>query len=54
MVYILVTGTPGAGKTKVSREIAKKYNLKYIDVNKLIKENKLYGGYDKKLKKLYC
>ena len=31
-------------------EISKKYNLKYVDVTSLIKKNKLYDRYDRKLK----
>ena len=50
MFVVIVTGSVGAGKTKVARGIAKKYKLKYLDVGKLIKENKLYDKYDRKLK----
>ncbi len=50
MKIIVVTGTPGTGKTNVARLISKKYNLKYVDLNKLIKNNKLYEKYDKKFK----
>ena len=49
-MIICVTGVPGTGKTTVSKLIAKEYDLKYIDVNKLIKEEKLYDEYDKKEK----
>lgn len=49
-MIIIISGTPGTGKTEVAKLIAKKKKLKYIDVNKLIKENKLYEKYDKKLK----
>ena len=45
---IIVTGTPGTGKTTIARLIAKKYRLKYIDTNKIIKAHKLIIGYDKK------
>ena len=50
MTVIVVTGTPGCGKTKVAKEIARKRKLKYIDVRGLIKKNKLYDSYDKRLK----
>jgi len=50
MKTIIVTGSVSSGKTTVSRKLAKKLNLKYIDVNKLIKEEKLGCGYDKKRK----
>ncbi len=49
-MIIICTGTPGTGKTKVASKIAKMYKLKYVDVNKLIKKNKLYERYDRKLK----
>jgi adenylate kinase len=50
MKTIIVTGSVGSGKTTLSKKLAKKLYLKYIDVNKLITENKLDSGYDKKRK----
>jgi adenylate kinase len=47
-MVIIVTGTPGTGKTTIARLIAKKYKLKYIDTNRIIKLNKLILRYDKK------
>ncbi|MCD6398342.1 MAG: AAA family ATPase, partial [Candidatus Aenigmarchaeota archaeon] len=29
-----ITGTPGTGKTEVSKELSKLLNYKYIDLNK--------------------
>lgn len=46
---IIVTGSVCSGKTTVAKLISKRYNYKYIDVNKLIKEYKLVEGYDKEL-----
>ncbi|MDP4012985.1 MAG: AAA family ATPase [Candidatus Nanoarchaeia archaeon] len=46
---IVVTGSVCSGKTTVAKKIAKKYKYNYIDVNKLIKDKKLYDGYDKEL-----
>ncbi|MBN1501997.1 adenylate kinase family protein [Candidatus Woesearchaeota archaeon] len=48
MEVIIVTGVPGTGKTTIAKEISKEKNYLYIDVNKLIKKEKLYVGYDKK------
>ena len=45
---IIVTGTPATGKTTVAKNLAKKLGYAYIDVNELIKKNKLSEGYDRK------
>jgi len=45
---IIVTGTPGTGKTTVAKNIAKLLKYDYIDVNDVISENKLSEGYDSK------
>jgi len=50
MKVIIITGIPGTGKTKLSVELAKKLNFKYIDVNKIIKRYNLARSYDKKRK----
>ena len=50
MKVIAVTGTPGTGKTTVARRISKEKVCKYVDVTKLIKENKIYDSYDRKKK----
>lgn len=47
-MIIAVTGTPGTGKTAVAKKLAKKYNAEYVDVNKVIEDNKLRESYDKK------
>ena len=48
MKVIIVTGTPGTGKTAVAKRIAKEKGYKYVDVKKIIEENKLKEKYDKK------
>jgi adenylate kinase len=46
MKVMLVTGTPGTGKTTVAKRLAKKYKAEHINVNKIIKDNKLRESYD--------
>jgi adenylate kinase len=48
MKAIIVTGTPGTGKTTLSLALQKELGIGYIDVTKLIKAKKLASGYDKK------
>ena len=44
---ILVTGTPGTGKTTTASLISSALNLRHIDLSTLIKEQNLHSGYDK-------
>lgn len=39
---ILVTGTPGTGKTTFCQLLNQSLNFQYLPVGQLIKENKLY------------
>ena len=50
MKTIIVTGTPGTGKTTLSKTLAKFINFHYLDVNLIIKKYNLSEGYDKKRK----
>jgi len=45
---IIITGTPGTGKTVLAKKLANLLNFTYIDVNLIIKTNKLSLNYDKK------
>jgi adenylate kinase len=43
---ILVTGTPGTGKTQTSQAAAERTGLRHVNVGDLIKQNKCYEGKD--------
>ena len=43
---ILVTGTPGTGKTVTASTLAERTGLNYISVGDLAKEKHLYEGWD--------
>lgn len=44
---ILITGTPGVGKTVVSSLLASKLDALHIDIAELVKEENLVRGFDK-------
>jgi len=44
---ILVTGTPGVGKTSISRLLASKLNAAYINLGELVERERLIIGVDK-------
>lgn len=43
---ILITGTPGCGKSTLSAELAGVTGLNFLSVNDIAKENGLYDSYD--------
>ncbi|AKA73762.1 NMP kinase [Saccharolobus solfataricus] len=45
-MIIIVTGTPGVGKTIVSKKLSEKLNLNYLSLSQFVIENKLYTEYD--------
>ncbi len=51
MATIIITGTPGTGKSTLGKLIAKKlmnFNVEYVDLNAALQNKKAYGHYDKK------
>ena len=49
-MIIIVTGTPGVGKSVIAKNLAKKLKFNYININKFVKDNKVYERYDNKRK----
>lgn len=45
---ILITGTPGTGKSTLGAELALRTSLNYVNVGDLAKEQDLYEGWDDK------
>ncbi len=45
-MIIAITGTPGTGKTKVAKELAKLLNYSYVELNKVAEEQGLVIGID--------
>jgi adenylate kinase len=43
---IAITGTPGVGKTTVSKVLGEKLGIKVIDITEVVKEHKLYTEKD--------
>ncbi len=50
MKVLAISGSVGTGKTNLAKKLAKKLGYKYVDVSKIIKEQKLAESYDKKRK----
>jgi adenylate kinase len=48
-MIICITGTPGTGKTTLAKRLAAELNYEYIDVKRLIEDNKIYDRYDKEM-----
>lgn len=48
MKTIIITGTPGTGKSTLARKLSKKLNAKHISVHELIKKEKIAESYDRK------
>lgn len=46
---ILVTGTPGTGKTTTATALAEATQLRHINIGELVKEKNLHDGWDDEL-----
>ena len=49
MYNILITGTPGTGKTTLAAEVANRLGITHVNIGEIAKENNYYDGYDDKL-----
>ncbi|KAF2368143.1 Adenylate kinase isoenzyme 6 [Trinorchestia longiramus] len=47
---ILLTGTPGVGKSTMAQQVAENCKMQHISVSDLAKDNNLYEGYDEDMK----
>ena len=50
MKTVIITGSVASGKTTLAKKLSKKLNYGYVDVNKIIKDNNISSGYDRKRK----
>ncbi len=50
VMRIAISGTPGCGKSTVSRKLSRKLDYELADLNEVIKKKKLYDKYDRKFK----
>ena len=48
MIIILISGTPGTGKSSVSKQIANEINARVISLNLLARSERLISEYDEK------
>lgn len=46
---IIITGTPGVGKTVHCEQLAQETGLKHLSVNKIVKDRGCHDGFDDKL-----
>uniref|UniRef100_A0A1I7XU13 Adenylate kinase isoenzyme 6 homolog n=1 Tax=Heterorhabditis bacteriophora TaxID=37862 RepID=A0A1I7XU13_HETBA len=46
---ILITGSPGTGKSTLGQEVAEKMGFDFIEIGKLVRENNLYEEFDHQL-----
>lgn len=46
---ILVTGTPGAGKSYFAKAVAENFSLNFLEISKIVQENHFTDGFDENL-----
>ncbi|XP_002158154.1 adenylate kinase isoenzyme 6 [Hydra vulgaris] len=46
---ILITGTPGTGKSTLAMELSQQTGFEFVNINELAKQEDLYDGYDVRL-----
>lgn len=49
---ILITGTPGTGKTSLAQIVAEKTGLKHIEVSDFVKQNECFEEFDEEFQTL--
>lgn len=47
---IVVTGTPGVGKTTMCEQLAQSTGLKHLSINDVVKDKACHEGWDDELK----
>lgn len=48
-MIIIITGTPGTGKTTIAKSLSEKLGLRYVEGKRIIEKRELKEGYDKVL-----
>lgn len=43
---MILTGTPGTGKSSVAKQLQTAYNIPVLEINKIVKEKELFLGYN--------
>lgn len=46
---IIVTGTPGVGKTSHCEVLAESTGMRYLNISRIVKERQLYESWDERL-----
>jgi len=48
-MHVIITGTPGTGKTSTADAVAQQSGFTHVDLSTLVKEKELYDGRDEEL-----